>query len=70
MTNLSKQLCEICGIRPLYRIEGIEVLQSRTALQLIQLARKNSGYKDIDAVLVYPDFEQPENFVKLLECEG
>lgn len=65
MTNLSKELCEVCGIKPLYRIEGIEVLQSRTALQLIQLARKNSGYKDIDAVLVYPDFEQPENFVKL-----
>lgn len=69
MTNLSKELCEICGIIPLYKIDSIEVLQSKTALHLIQLARKNSGYKDIDAVLVYPDFEQPENFLKLMELK-
>ena len=66
MTNLSKELCEICGIKPLYRVEGLEILQTETALHLIQLARKNSGFEDIDAVLIYPDFEQPKNFVKLL----
>ena len=66
MTNLSKELCDICGIKPMYRIEGIERLQSRTALNLINLARANTNYKDIDAESVYPNFEKPENFVKLL----
>ena len=69
MTNLSKKLCEICGIKPLYRVEDLEILQTETALHLIQLARKNSGYEDIKAEPVYPDFEQPENFVKLLELK-
>ena len=45
MTNLSKELCEICGIEA--KLDG-----SNPAL---------SGQP------VYPDFEQPENFVKLLE---
>lgn len=67
MTNLSKELCEICGIKPLYRVEGLETLQTETTLHLIQLARKNSDFEEIDAVPIYPDFEQPENFVKLLE---
>ena len=66
MTNLSKELCDICGIKPLYRVEGLEILQTETALHLIQLARKNSGFEDIDAESVYPNFEKPENFVKLL----
>lgn len=67
MTNLSKQLCEICGIRVLYKIEDIKILQSETALHLINLARANTNYKDIGAEPVYPDFTQPDNFVKLLE---
>ena len=67
MTNLSKELCEICGIEPLYRVEDLEILQTETALHLIQLARKISGYEDIKAEPVYPDFEQPENFAKLFE---
>ena len=67
MTNLSKELCEICGIEPLYRVEGLETLQTETTLHLIQLARKNSDFEEIDAVPIYPDFEQPENFVKLYE---
>lgn len=65
--DLSRELCEICGIKPLYRVEGLETLQTETTLHLIQLARKNSDFEEIDAVPIYPDFEQPENFVMLME---
>lgn len=44
-SELSRQLCEICGVEP--KLDG-----SNFAL---------SGQP------VYPDFEQPENFVKLIE---
>lgn len=44
-SELSRQLCEICGIEP--KLDG-----SNPALSVQP---------------VYPDFEQPENFVKLLE---
>ena len=44
MTNLSKELCEVCGIKP-------EIIEDYNL----------NEYK------VYPDFEQPENFVKLIE---
>lgn len=43
MTNLSKELCKICGIEPI-------TFDYELAFRKI-----------------YPDFEQPENFVKLLE---
>lgn len=45
MTNLSKELCEICGIEA--KLDG-----SNPALSVQP---------------VYPDFEQPKNFVKLLK---
>ena len=44
MTNLSQQLCRICGIEP--KLDG-----SNPALSVQP---------------VYPDFERPENFVRLL----
>lgn len=44
MTNLSKELCEICGVKP----------------QIVEDYELNE-YK------IYPDFEQPENFLKLME---
>lgn len=44
MTNLSKELCEICGIEP-------EIIEDY----------------DSNEYEIYPDFEQPENFVKLLK---
>ena len=52
MTNLSKELCEICGIEP----KWIKY-ETETTDGCINLGSKK----------VYPDFEQPENFVKLLE---
>lgn len=44
MTNLSKQLCKICGVKP-------KIIEDY----------------DSNEYEFYPDFEQPENFVKLLE---
>lgn len=44
MTNLSKELCEICGIEP-----------------------KTIEDYNLNEYKIYPDFENPENFVKLLE---
>ena len=44
MTNLSKELCEVCGINP-------EIIEDY----------------DSNEYEIYPDFEQPENFVKLME---
>lgn len=46
MTNLSKELCEICGIEP----------------KIIEDYNSNE-YN------IYPNFEQPENFVKLMELK-
>ena len=51
MTNLSKELCEICGIEP----KWIKY-ETETTDGCINLGSKK----------VYPDFEQPENFVRLL----
>lgn len=42
--NLSRQLCEICGIEP-------KIIEDY----------------DSNEYEIYPNFEQPENFVKLLE---
>lgn len=44
MTNLSKELCEVCGIEP-----------------------KTTEDYNLNEYKAYPDFEQPENFVKLYE---
>lgn len=44
MTNLSKELCEICGIEP-------KIIEDY----------------DSNEYEIYPDFEQPTNFVKLLK---
>lgn len=65
MTNLSKDLREICGIKPLYKVmlNGImlDITDDKGLAEC--LAFKNGGV----IVDIYPDFEQPENFVKLME---
>ena len=53
MTNLSKQLCEICGIKP--------KLNCINCPHPCETACNNCSYSDLN----YPDFEQPTNFVKL-----
>ena len=65
MTNLSIDLCKICGIKPLYKVmlNGI-MLNITDDKDLAEcLAFKNGGV----IVDIYPDFERPENFVKLFE---
>ena len=51
MTNLSKELCEICGLK--YCKEKVVINNGQTP--------------NVDIKPFYLDFEQPENFVKLLE---
>ena len=53
MTNLSKELCEICGIKP--------KLNCINCPHPCETACNNCSYSDLN----YPDFEQPTNFVKL-----
>ena len=55
MTNLSKELCEICGIKP--------KLNCINCPHPCETACNNCSYSDLN----YPDFEQSENFVKLLK---
>lgn len=49
MTNISQQLCKICGIEP---------KRNRVTTQ---------GLSGIHLPDLYPNFEKPENFIKLLE---
>lgn len=60
--NLSKNLCEICGIEPcMYFVDcGTPECMEEEYMQC---------YKCPEATPIetYPDFEQSENFVKLLE---
>lgn len=55
MTNLSKELCEICGIKP--------KLNCINCPHPCETACNNCSYSDLN----YPDFEQPTNFVKLFK---
>ena len=53
MTNLSRQLCEICGLK--YCKEKVVINNGQTP--------------NVDIKPFYLDFEQPENFVKLGELK-
>lgn len=59
MTNLSKELCEICGIEP----KKVEKRCKECNLNMEECGCFDC-YKEI-----YPDFEQPENFFKLFNLE-
>lgn len=79
MTNLSKQICELCGIKPRYGVyknfgdldNNFQLVTNERKYRLIADTRHHDGVED--AVLrnlepkYYPDFEQPENFVRLWE---
>ena len=54
MTNLSKELCEICGIKGKWFEYTTETTDG-----CVNLGKKR----------VFPDFTQPENFVKLIELK-
>ena len=60
MTNLSKELCEICGIG--------YIIKCKHGEQFPQNCDCNYSCEECSAhQKIYPDFERPENFVKLLE---
>lgn len=50
--DLSKQICEKCGIKP--QLKKIECGARTSGMQLIE---------------VYPDFAEPDNFVRLYETK-
>ena len=67
MTNktLSEQICEICGIEPIYKVMLDNTLMNITDdRNEAEVSAFESGGVIIDT---YPDFEQPENFVILFE---
>lgn len=57
--TLSQQICELCGIKP-KKVEK----QCHECGLIMEECGCFDCYKE-----VYPDFENPENFVKLLELE-
>lgn len=65
MSEISKELCEVCGIKPLYKVmlNGI-MLDITDDKKLAEISVFKRGGVIVDT---YPDFEQPENFVKLLK---
>lgn len=64
MTNLSQQLCKICGIEPLYKVmlNGI-MLDITDDKKLAEISVFKRGGVIVET---YPDFEH-ENFAKLFE---
>lgn len=81
MINLSKQLCEICGIKPHYKCKNVPCLNFIFDTGICNITEsvcnpyecKNDYEPDTthrsweEGQAVYPDFEQPENFVKLFK---
>lgn len=68
MTNLSEELCRICGIKPMYRLKDINVLYNEDMYNEFCEMRLNKGLLiPTGTKAVFPDFTQPENFVKLIE---
>ena len=60
MTNLSKELCEICGIG--------YIIKCKHGEQFPQNCDCNYSCEECSAhQKIYPDFNKPENFVKLME---
>lgn len=54
VNNLSQQLCELCGIKP-------KLIQINPPMR----AEGQEEWADAIVKKVYPDFEKPENFVRL-----
>lgn len=60
--NLSQQLCKICGIEP-----QIHFVDCGTPECMAEEYRQCFKCPEASPIEIYPDFEQPENFVKLEE---
>lgn len=77
-TDYSRELCEICGIKPRYGVyenfgdldNNFQLVTNERKYRLIADTRHHYGVEDKDLRNLepkyYPDFMQPENFVKLL----
>ena len=69
--ELSKQLCELCGIEPkiryLVKIAGTEYKISKESVLKYSGIFKDTCIKIRKVTKDYPDFTKPENFVRLLE---
>lgn len=67
--ELSKQLCELCGIKPKIRyfLNFLDVEYESTKENIIAHAETfRSGFLKIKRVIrEYPDFAKPENFARL-----
>lgn len=70
--ELSKQLCELCGIKPKIKCHPWECLHVgyyKRDKCIINFKPDEECVKrrDLSGYISYPDFGKPENFVKLLE---
>lgn len=69
VNNLSQQLCELCGIEPKILYKSKSNLSSGTCWKTREEYKNsacNQSWSETENTR-YPDFEKPENFVKLLE---
>ena len=66
MTNISQQLCEICGIKR-KKVEDFLKGCNRCKYLISDECQRGDNPCKIYYKYVYPDFGKPENFVKLLE---
>lgn len=68
MTNLSKELCEICGIKCKRKIiyqNCDDTCKYHSKTDVYNPCKRGNNLCPERIKYVYPDFEQPENFVKL-----
>lgn len=63
MTNLSQQLCGICGIEPKEKCKHFTGKEKC----LLDIPHNACYCECFEQDYVYPDFEKPENFIKLEE---
>ena len=63
MSELSKTLCELAGIEAKYYFKASAGDYVKGTKYAYEHQSKDDKWK-----VIYPNFETPENFVKLLEC--
>lgn len=72
MTNLSRQLCEVCGIkrkRKIFDQRCDNTCKYLDKTDVYDPCKRGNNPCPTYIKYVYPDFEQPENFVKLMELK-
>lgn len=78
-TDYSRALCEICGIKPIYKCRNVPCLnfcvggdcqlkefEACNPLHCSEYVPDTKSKKWKDGIAIYPNFTKPENFVKLL----